>query len=347
MSGTSSLPPAPARPQSTPRAPSKEQKMLRAVERAIGRSHAAKKATNVNVSPWRRLFGKAIKEGKNSPAASKSSSAPPGTQQEEREPAKKGADVAVGDSSSVPRHRSEAGAEGDGVQVVQAAALDRSGYAAMMKSAVARIHGGDGEAFAEMEQALKGLMDVSFKAKDPVLPAEFVSKWSRANKSWSQRDIIADPLILTPGHSVDRFSHHWSSTQAGQRLLTVPNHLLRDVITAWCLDHAIPPPSATPTSVASEEPPPSEEEMHLLLESLSMLSVEQQQEALHKIQLLSTFSEGVHPCPDQWQDLLPKLMGLHKEWKSMWTRDLEEKRLTIMLNLSLHRPNRQILAKQE
>ncbi|XP_039789653.1 U-box domain-containing protein 73-like [Panicum virgatum] len=219
----------------------------------------------------------------------------------------------------------------------------------MMTSALARIHqvgeAGGAEAFAEMEQALKGLMDVSFEAKEPVLPAEFMSKWSCANENWLQMDIIADPLILMSGNSIDRLSHQLSSTQAGERLLTVPNHL-RDVITAWCLDHAIPP-SAPATSVASEDARPSEEEMQLLLENLSVHSVEQREEALHKIQLLSTFSKGVNPCLDQWQDLLPKLMGLHKKWKSTWSRDLEEKRVTIMLNLSLHSPNREILAKHE
>ena len=87
--------------------------------------------------------------------------------------------------------------------------------------------------------------------------------------------------------------------------------------------------------------------MQMLLENLSVHSVEQREEGLHKIQLLSTFSNGVNPCLDQWRDLLPKLMGLHKKWKSTWTRDLEEKRVTIMLNLSLHSPNREILAEDE
>jgi hypothetical protein len=131
-----------------------------------------------------------IKEIKNGPATSKTASAlPPAlprTQQEERERPKKGTDVPAGDSSSVSWHPSEAGAEGDGVQVVQATVLDRPGYAEMMKSALARIQVGEAggaEAFAEMEQALKGLMDVSFKAKEPVLPAEFKTEWTCANVS--------------------------------------------------------------------------------------------------------------------------------------------------------------------
>ena len=180
-------------PQRSPRVPSSnEEKLLRAVERAIARSYAAKQAAKpaeatANVSPWRRLFRKVIKEIKIGPATSKSASAlPPAlprTQQEERERPKKGTGVPAGDSSSVPWHPSEAGAAGDGVQVVHAA--DRPGYAAMMKSALVRIQAGEAggaEAFAEMEQALKGLMDVSFKALDrPMLPAEFMSKWSCAN----------------------------------------------------------------------------------------------------------------------------------------------------------------------
>lgn len=152
--------------------------------------------------------------------------------------------------------------------------------------------------------------------------------------------------VYLVSQSIDRFSYQWSSLEAAKRLLTVPNHLLRDIITAWCFDHAISLPSSMSTSVASEEVPPSEEEMQLLLEKLSMRSVEQK-EALHRIQLLSASSKGVHPCLDQWQDLLPKLMGLHKAWKSTWARESEEERLTIMLNLSLHRVNRDILAKQE
>lgn len=122
-----------------------------------------------------------------------------------------------------------------------------------------------------------------------------------------------------------------------------PNHLLRDVITAWCLDHSIP--HASSISIAFDEVPPSAEEMPLLLEKLSMHSVEQQ-EALYRIELLSASSKGVQSCLEQWQDLLPKLIELHQKWKATWTRELEEQRLTIMLNLSLHRPNREILAKQ-
>ncbi|TVU30049.1 hypothetical protein EJB05_21653, partial [Eragrostis curvula] len=329
--------PPPARP-----ALSEEEKLLRAVEREIERSQAARRSSWA--SPLRRLVSNATKKGKNLLTAPPS---PSRTRQEVREAAKKVAGDAGG-SSSASKKPSEATREDDGVLVRQAAALDRSGCAATMKGALARIQGGDvsdnAEAFSEMEQAMKGLMGVLFKEKaDPVLPEVFLSKLARIDNVWSQRDIITDPFILASGESIEKFSHRWSSQGVDQPLLTAPNHLLRDVITAWCLDHSIPPPSST--SGAFDEAPPSEEEMPLLLEKLSLHSVEQQ-EALHRIQLLSASSKGVQPCLDQWQDLLPKLIELHKKWKATWARELEEQRLTIMLNLSLHRPNREILAKQ-
>lgn len=71
-----------------------------------------------------------------------------------------------------------------------------------------------------------------------------------------------------------------------------------------------------------------------------------QQEALHLIQLLSKTSKGVQPCLDKWPDLIPVVIDLKKKWKSTWTRDLEEERLTVILKLSMHRPNREILAGQ-
>ncbi|KAL6888815.1 hypothetical protein ACP4OV_009841 [Aristida adscensionis] len=375
-------------PQRRRPAMSEEEKILRAVERAIERSNAARRAAKASPSPWRRLVRMATKKksrrpagvSKNrspaAPASPRSSSGLPSRSRIEREgwePA--AADFSDRRASSVLAavgSSSEAGADDD--DAGQGAAQARSACAAMMKRALARIQSEDvgdaGEAFADTEQAMKDLMEASFGERIPVLPTEFMSRLPRGDlihevivlswkhvrifkiqlfqlireRDWSQRDIIVDPLILASGDSIDKFSHEWSSLGSDQPLLAAPNHLLRDVITAWCLDHSIPPPATTAISDSIDDAPPSEEEMPSLLEKLSMHSL-QQQEALHRIQLLSASSKGVQPCLDQWQDLLPTLMDLHKKWKATWSRELEEERLTIMLNLSLHRPNREILAQ--
>ena len=64
------------------------------------------------------------------------------------------------------------------------------------------------------------------------------------------------------------------------------------------------------------------------------------------IHLMSKASKGVHPCLDKWPDLVPVLLRLRKKWKSSWERDVEEERISVFLNLSMHKPNREILAER-
>lgn len=175
-------------PPTTPRhgrvaaAESEEEKLLRAVEREIERSYAAKRSSCP--SPWRQLVQKATK--KSNAASKKPSSAPPSPSRASQE-AKKGVGIA-GASGSGSKNQAEGGAEEEGSPVGQAAALLRSCCAATMKCALARIQSGDvgdnGEAFTDMEQAMKGLMDVSFrKEKAPGVPRKFVSRWPRGDVS--------------------------------------------------------------------------------------------------------------------------------------------------------------------
>jgi hypothetical protein len=88
---------------------------------------------------------------------------------------------------------------------------------------------------------------------------------------------------------------------------------------------------------------PSEEQIQDILQKLSGHSVIQEQ-ALHEIQLLSKTTKGEQPCLHKWAVLLPELIDLRKNWKSTWTQELEEQRLRVIQNLSVHRPNREILA---
>jgi hypothetical protein len=52
----------------------------------------------------------------------------------------------------------------------------------------------------------------------------------------------------------------------------------------------------------------------------------------------------VQLCLEKWPVLIPVLIDLRTNWKSTWSQEVEELRLTIILNLSVHRSNRVILA---
>jgi hypothetical protein len=114
------------------------------------------------------------------------------------------------------------------------------------------------------------------------------------------------------------------------------------MIAAWRLDHMARSSSNTADTL-SIPVAPSEEQIQAILQKFSGHSVMQEQ-ALHEIQLLSKTTKGEQPCLHKWAGLLPELIDLQKNWKSTWSQELEEQRLGVILNLSVHRPNREILA---
>ena len=114
------------------------------------------------------------------------------------------------------------------------------------------------------------------------------------------------------------------------------------MIAAWRLDH-MARSSSNKADTLSIPVAPSEEQIQAILQKLSGHSVMQEQ-ALHEIQLLSKTTKGEQPCLHKCAGLLPGLIDLQKNWKSTWSQELEEQRPGVILNLSVHRPNREILA---
>jgi hypothetical protein len=88
---------------------------------------------------------------------------------------------------------------------------------------------------------------------------------------------------------------------------------------------------------------PSEERIEDILPKFSDDS-ESQKQALNKIHHLSSITKEVRLCLEKWPVLIPVLIDLRTNWKSTWSQEVEELRLSIILNLSVHRHNRVILA---
>uniref|UniRef100_A0ACD5Z0S5 Uncharacterized protein n=1 Tax=Avena sativa TaxID=4498 RepID=A0ACD5Z0S5_AVESA len=334
-----------------------ENKMLRDVEKEIAtRARNRARALPSPARLWRgarKAAKKFLGGGKNSGPSSPSSAAR--TLREQTT-----ASNVVGTSDSVRETTVINDETRSGQQHV---AHTRSEFAAMMRSAMAKIQEEAGAAdaqreaaFAEMEKAMTGLMDLSYeKAEPPKLPRHFATKWPASDLADPLHGgVMDDPVILASGYSVDQSYQQWFPSQKNicpvtrQSLphsITVPNHLLRDMIAAWCLDHSDCPPSTTADTVPPPLIPPSEEQIQDILDKFSGHSG-LQKEALHLIHQMSKTSKGVHPCLDKWPGLVPVLIDLKKKWKSTWTGDAEEKRISLYLNLSMHRPNREILAGQ-
>ncbi|KAE8813802.1 U-box domain-containing protein 9 [Hordeum vulgare] len=240
----------------------------------------------------------------------------------------------------------------------------RSEFAAMMQSALAKIQEGataddqaQGQAaFAEMEKAMTGLMDLSHKKTSgpPKLPRDFATRWPHSDGDPLLERVMKDPIILASGHTVDKSCQQWSVAHkntcpvTGHSLphsVTAPNHLLHDMIAEWCLDHSNLARSSTGVTRSLPLVPPSEDQIQDILELFSGHSV-RQKEALRLINLMSKTSKGMKPCLDKWPELIPLLIDLRKEWNNVWSADIEAQRISLFHNLSIHRPNREILACQ-
>nr|CAB3446602.1 unnamed protein product [Digitaria exilis] len=295
----------------------------------------------------RRIFGVAT--------GSSSSSSP------RRIPPRGRASFAVADKSeSAPPVQARTGSEEEARREEDQVALTRSGYGAMMRSALADIQedaeGQEQAPFAKMQEAMTGLMKLTYGKAEPTnpsqLPREFATRWPHSDDDLSHRGLMDDPVILASGHSVDGSYHQWScplnnnvcpiTHKTLSHSSTAPNHLLGDMIAAWRLDHMAHSPDSTADKL-SIPLAPSEEQIQDILQKFSGHSV-MQEEALQKIHRLSKITKGEQPCLHEWPGLVSELLDLRKNWKSTWTQRLEEQRLGVILNLSVYRPNGEILA---
>ncbi|KAF8689456.1 hypothetical protein HU200_041778 [Digitaria exilis] len=253
------------------------------------------------------------------------------------------ASFAVADKSeSAPPVQARTGSEEETRREEDQVALTRSGYGAMMRSALADIQedaeGQEHAPFAKLQEAMTGLMKLTYGKAEPTnpsqLPREFATRWPHSDDDLSHRGLMDGPVILASGHSVDGSYHQWScplnnnvypiTHKTLSHSSTAPNHLLSDMIAAWRLDHMAHSPDSTADKL-SIPLAPSEEQIQDILQKFSGHSGEQ-------------------PCLHEWPGLVSELLDLRKNWKSTWTQRLEEQRLGVILNLSVYRPNGEILA---
>ncbi|KAL6634411.1 hypothetical protein ACP70R_027082 [Stipagrostis hirtigluma subsp. patula] len=244
---------------------------------------------------------------RSSSAASSSTQSPPAETNIPRE--EQASSGVAGTSSSAPAELARTGSEQEARRKQHQAAQTRSAYGAVMRSALAKIQ--EGGARVEEQGALKGLTELTYRKLEPPnvpeLPHELPTKWPRDDADPLQNGVMDDPVILASGHA---------------------------------------PNQSTNCEALSIAIPPSNEQIQDMIRRLSGNPL-MQEVALHEIQLLSKISKGMHPCLNKWPGLISVLINMQIRWKSTWTRSLKEELLTIILNLSVHRPNRVVLGAQK
>ncbi|VAI20155.1 unnamed protein product [Triticum turgidum subsp. durum] len=366
--GPGERPPPPSQSSRRPAAATLEQRLRSSVEREIdeasamqpaeagqGSSSPAPASSRPRFWPRARQAARKVLGISKKPSARSAAGTPHG---QDTVPDASGTSESAAVAAARTGTGDEAGSEQQPVEV----APTRSEFAAMMQTALAKIQEGDAAddqaqgqaAFAEMEKAMTGLMDLSHKKTSgpPKLPRDFATKWPHSEGDPLLERVMKDPIILASGYTVDKSCQQWSLAQkntcpvTGHSLphsLTAPNHLLHDMIAEWCLDHS----NLARSSIGRSLPlvPPAEDEIQEILELFSGHPV-RQKEALRMLNLMSKTSKGMQPCLAKWPELTPLLMNLRKHWMNVWSADIEAQRISLIHNLSMHRPNREILAGQ-
>ncbi|GJM94790.1 hypothetical protein PR202_ga11469 [Eleusine coracana subsp. coracana] len=263
--------------------------------------------------------------------------------------------VASPRTGSPQEPRTEQPARIGGVQEVRIEApQSRSDFGEKMRNALAMAKvqvDADGSGvqapFDEMQLAMTGLLELTYLKAElsnlPDPPHVFATQLPYDDADALDSKVMENPIILASGYSVDQWSRDWSisrdicpvTKKPFTHFFTFPNDLLHDMISAWRVDHSFRSSTSTVETLPME---PSEEVIEGILQKFSEHST-LQEEALHGIQNLSKITKGEQPCLEKW----PELTDLQKNFKSIWAEKLDELRLTITLNLSVHRPNKEIL----
>ncbi|XP_074307885.1 U-box domain-containing protein 9-like [Silene latifolia] len=169
------------------------------------------------------------------------------------------------------------------------------------------------------------------------------------------REIMKDPVVLATGQTYDRpFIYKWlkdghrtcpQTQQVLSHTVLTPNHLVQELIAQWCKDHGIqlpPPVKDLDDGVITDA---DRHHLNSLLDKLSSTLSEQKQ-AAREIRLLTKRMPSFRSFFGESNDAIPQLLNpLSLSEKPDDHPDLQEDLVTVILNLSIHDNNKQVIGE--
>ncbi|ONK58732.1 uncharacterized protein A4U43_C09F16090 [Asparagus officinalis] len=162
---------------------------------------------------------------------------------------------------------------------------------------------------------------------------------------------MKDPVVLASGQTYDRpFIQEWLNSgnrtcPQTQQVLTnptlTPNHLVRSMISQWCMEHNIPLPPPSPISNPDDPPISASERTSVssLLKNLSSPSLPIKKQAVKDLRLLTKQKTSVRAFIGQNPEVIPKLISVFDGVD----HEIHEDTVTTMLNVSLFESNKKVL----
>ncbi|XP_073014054.1 U-box domain-containing protein 9-like [Typha latifolia] len=221
--------------------------------------------------------------------------------------------------------------------------------------------GAAAETYEEAAVALAALRDLKFGSSNGRRGSSF-SKERRKEESVQipvhflcpiSSEIMRDPVVLASGQTYDRpFIQEWLNSgnrtcPQTQHVLSnttlTPNHLVRSMISEWCIEHNITLPSLDNQEECLVTKNERSAFSQLLEKISSSSSIVEQKQGVRELRLLTkrnrSFRAIIGDKPDSISELLSVLSvpGLHGDL------EVQEDMVTTILNLSIHDSNKKIV----
>ncbi|XP_060184101.1 U-box domain-containing protein 9-like isoform X1 [Lycium barbarum] len=205
------------------------------------------------------------------------------------------------------------------------------------------------EATDQAMQCLCALKDLKLKSLSlPITPPhEFVCPLSK--------QLIKDPVVLASGQTYDRpFIQKWlkdgnrtcpETKQVLSHSALTPNHLVRKMISQWCLKHKIELPGPSHDEDQDIVTNADRDRLNSLLETLSSSNVPEQKKAAKEVRVLTKQMPSLRAVFGECSDAVNKLLSPLLSGNVNSHPDLQEDLITTVLNISIHDSNKKLVAE--
>ncbi|WOL12820.1 U-box domain-containing protein 9-like [Canna indica] len=199
---------------------------------------------------------------------------------------------------------------------------------------------------ANSNGALAGQRKAENKIESAVIPAHFLCPISA--------ELMRDPVVLASGQTYDRpFIQEWLSSgnrtcpqtqQVLSNTIVTPNHLVRSMISQWCIEHGVTLPPLDDEHGEGLITRKERIALTRILEKLSSTSsIQERKQAVRELRLLTKRNRSFRALIGENPNTIAKLLSVLSVPELNCDLEVQEDIVTTILNLSIHDSNKKIV----